>query len=637
MCGICGIVYSDSDRKVDENVLSNINNAMIHRGPDDQGYYFKGAIGLGMRRLSIIDVEGGHQPFHNEDNTICCVCNGEIYNYIELRDNLVKKGHIFKTDSDCEVVLHQYEEDGEGSLQSLNGMFGLAIWDERKNKLLIARDRIGIKPLYYYIDDEKLIFASEVKAIIQYPGLSAEVDNQALWDYLTFRYIPAPMSMFKNISKLFPGYYGIKCNNSFEIYKYWDIPTRDMNPPVDHDLPSSYYVDQFKLQLRKSVKSHLMSDVPLGVLLSGGLDSSAILSEMRELGVTNIKTFSVGFDAGKKYNELNYAKIVAQHFKTDHHEVVINPELFISGLQKFLYYTDEPLADLACVPLWFVSKLAKEHVKVVLSGEGADELLAGYPGMENYVWKSKITQLFQRLPQTLRDSLLMITSPSLLGTIHHKLNKLNQPIDTFGLQHQVHMANYFSSSEKKALITGAEIDIYDSFSKILQLYKTQKGKKHLDQLLYVYCKSWLPDNLLTKADRMTMGNSLELRVPFLDNEMVNFSFTLPDRLKISNGFGKIYKAERKFVLREIMRGKLPEIIINRKKYGFPTPENVWLCKELREYSRDILSARNSFAGKYFSTREIERLLDLSDNDDSARSKIWLLITLEEWYKSFDVM
>jgi len=636
MCGINGIVHLNREGLVSRPALERMNKALRHRGPDDEGYYIDKNAGLAMRRLSIIDIQGGHQPISNEDGSIWVVFNGEIYNYKRLKYDLEAHGHKFSTNCDTEVIVHQYEEDGENFLNKLNGMFGIAIWDSKKTKLVIARDRIGIKPLHYYIGSDIFLFSSEPKAIIQHPSVKVEVDSQALWDYLTFRYVPAPRSMFKGIMKMHPGHYGVLENGRFQVKEYWDIPAKDNSQERgNHCLDGRQALEAFEAQFFRSVKTHLMSDVPLGVLLSGGIDSSAVVYAMRRLGIEEIKTFSVGFDAGPDFNELPYARRVADFFKTDHHEIVVGIKEFIAGLEKYVFYADEPLADLACIPLWYVSKLAREEVTVVLSGEGSDEIIAGYPGIENTVLNSRVVDTYQRMPAFLRNAVSRLSNSSLVPHgMAAKLRKLSISSKDFWKYWPKNMTNYFSEQEKERLLGVSSVNFSESYRLITDLYRKQQERSPLDQVLYVYCKYWLADNLLTKADRMTMANSLELRVPFLDHDLIELAFRLPEKLKVDFFLG-LFKPTRKAALRRIMRNCLPEEIVNRKKYGFPTPENQWLERELNSFVKDLLYASGSFAKGNFEPSELDSLVKQSDlKNQMAQSKVWLLVVLEAWNKTF---
>jgi asparagine synthase (glutamine-hydrolysing) len=612
----------------------SMNDALRHRGPDDEGFYVDRNVCLGMTRLSIIDLARGHQPIGNENKTIWVVCNGEIYNHKFLRAGLEAKGHRFSTNCDVEVIVHQYEEDGERCFAKLNGMFGLAIWDKNERKLLIARDRLGIKPLYYYLDGEKLLFSSEPKAILRDRAIVPEVDNQALWDYLTFRYVPAPRSMFKGILKMAPGYFGVLDNAKFSLKEFWDIETRGIDVGGEGN-GGEDYAKLFEDQFYKSVESHLMSDVPLGVLLSGGLDSSAVVYAMRRLGVSRVETFSVGFDAGPEFNELLYARRVAEQFETEHHEILIGVKDFVNCLDRYIYHVDEPLADLACIPLWYVSKLARERVKVVLSGEGSDELLAGYPGMEQTALKSKVLKTYQSLPSILRGPFgLYFKSPFVSSRFGKKLEKLSIPLGDLGIHYPKNMTNYFSEAEKESLLGMPRSSFSESYGAIKDLYEMQRGKNPLDQVLYVYSKYWLADNLLTKADRMTMGNSLELRVPFLDHDMVEMAFRLPDKMKVEFSLG-FFGARRKAVLRRIMESHLPREILERRKYGFPTPENRWLEGELNGFVKDALYSESSFIANNCNRSDVDALFRQSDMKiEMARSKIWILFVFEIWNRIF---
>ena len=623
MCGICGILNLIESQPVDRTLIERMTGSLAHRGPDDAGYFVEGRVGLGHRRLSIIDLSGGQQPIFNEDRSATIVFNGEIYNYRDLAAGLASAGHIFKTRSDTETILHAYEEYGDACVDRLRGMFGFAIWDRTKQRLLLARDRLGIKPIYYYTNGRILAFASEVKALLDIPEVPREVDPEALDMYLALRYVPGPRTMFKNIYRLQPGHILVADGGGVRISKYWDIEYPDPDPR-----PAGQLLERFQELLEESVRLRLIAEVPLGVFLSGGLDSSAILATMSKVagGSERIKTFSVGYQAANAQeeaaNEFEYARLAARTFGADHHEYHLEARSFADFVPELVRYLDEPLADPSCVPLYFISKLAREHITVVLSGEGADEILAGYGIYGRMLTMDRIYQRngpLRRLAPRVAD-----LAPS--EKLRHYLRMCGQPLESRyrgvsrGLTNEA--LGRLVGTDRARRSEGLLQEVFGGF------YQAVSGTTPLNRMLYTDAKVWLPDDLLIKADKMTMANGLELRVPFLDHKMVEFAATLPAESKIQANRGKA-------LLRTAMRGVLPAEIIDRPKKGFPIPIGSWLRTSLREFTRDHLLDPNSACGRYMDRRETAKLVAQHEQGSVDRSQeIWTMLVFEFWHRHF---
>jgi asparagine synthase (glutamine-hydrolysing) len=621
MCGICGIVNFESD-PVDRGTIERMTGALAHRGPDDAGYFVEGRVGLGHRRLSIIDLSGGKQPIFNEDRSAAIVFNGEIYNYRDLAAVLASAGHTFKTRSDTETILHAYEEYGDGCVDHLRGMFGFAIWDRAKRRLLLARDRLGVKPVYYYRSGRFLAFASEIKSLLEIPSVPREVDPEALDLYLSLRYVPGPRTMFKNIFRLQPGHVLVADDGGVRITKYWDIDYPDPEPRTPE-----YLLERFRELLEESVRMRLEAEVPLGVFLSGGLDSSAILATMSKIaGGDRVKTFSVGYEASgaeeESANEFEYARLAADAFASEHHEYRLDARNFADSVPGLVRYLDEPLADPSCIPLYFISKLAREHITVVLSGEGADEILAGYGIYSKMLALDRIYKGAGPLGR-LAPWIARLT-PS--EKLRHYVRMCGQPLET----RYRGVSRGFSAESKLRLVGGDRMKQSDErLQEVFGGYFQAAAKASpLDQMLYVDAKVWLPDDLLIKADKMTMANGLELRVPFLDHKMVEFAATLPNASKIHGKGGKT-------LLRSAMRGVLPDAIIDRPKKGFPIPIASWLRTSLRQFTRDHLLARDSACSRYVDRDETARIMQQHEQGRVDRSQeIWTLLVFEFWHRNF---
>jgi asparagine synthase (glutamine-hydrolysing) len=618
MCAICGIVNFNAADLVDAAVIGRMTQALAHRGPDDDGYFVEGRVGLGHRRLSIIDLSGGKQPIFNEDESAAIIFNGEIYNYRDLAAQLAAAGHTFKTRSDTETILHAYEEFGEDCVQHLRGMFAFAIWDRRARRLLLARDRLGVKPLYYYRDGRFLAFASEIKALLEIPSIPREVDPEALDLYLSLRYVPGPRTMFKNIFRLPPGHLLVVNERGVRTKKYWDIDYAPAAPESPQLL-----LERFGDLLDESVRMRLIAEVPLGVFLSGGLDSSAILALMSKVG-GRVKTFSVGYEASgakeEAANEFEYARLAADAFGAEHHEYRLSARQFEQSASDLVWRLDEPLADPSAIPLYFISKLAREHITVVLSGEGADEILGGY-GI--YRRMLALDQIYQRSPASSLAPWLARLTPS--EALRHYVRMSGQPLET----RYRGVSRGFGTEGKRRLV--GEDRVKRSERQLQEIFggyfdAVQKASP-LNRMLYVDTKVWLPDDLLIKADKMTMANALELRVPFLDHKLVEFAAALPDDCKL-NGSGKA-------ILRQAMRGVLPDAIIDRPKKGFPIPIGSWLRGPLRQFTRDHLLTRHSACSSYLDPDALARVVNEHDQGRGDRSQeIWTLLVFELWHRQF---
>jgi len=619
MCGISGILHRDSGNPVAKDQITRMNEQMPHRGPDADGVFVHNNIGLGHRRLKIIDLEGGVQPMFSSDNSITIVFNGEIYNFKEIRQDLEKKGHQFTTHSDTEVIINAYIEYGENCVEYLNGMFAIAIYDKNLNKLFITRDRIGEKPLYYYVDNHRFIFASEVKPILSVLDKKPGVYLPALDFYMSVGYSPGEDTMFDGIKKLKPGHSLSIVNNQINTYCYWDLqntPTNNIN--FDDALA------QFDELMMDSINLRLRSDVPLGAFLSGGLDSSVIVGLMSKLSDEPVKTFSVGYKNQPEANELGYAKIVADYFKTDHHEYILEPLDFFNSLDVLLDHTEEPIIESAAVALYQLSSLAKEHVTVILSGEGGDEILAGYPLHQIMPKIDRLHNVAKYMPKYLQDILTAALSGNekyakYWDWITHSLSDRYQSI-----------SNDVTLSIKQRMYQSA--DLLNSHQMTSDYYHELFNKMDigtdLRKMTYSDIKSWLPDDLLIKADKMTMATSLELRVPFLDYRLIEYSTALPDNFRLN---GK----EGKYLLKKYAESILPHEIIYRKKKGFPVPIANWFRTNLYEHTCEILLDNSSLSRGYFKPGYVENVLKRHKNasEDLSR-RIFSLLNLELWHRKY---
>jgi asparagine synthase (glutamine-hydrolysing) len=627
MCGICGIFFSDRDWHVKGDVLAAMNRRIVHRGPDDEGFFVEENIGLAMRRLSIIDVKSGHQPLANENRDVWIVFNGEIYNHAELRADLEARGHTYRTRSDTETIVHLYEEYGRDCVKHLRGMFAFVIWDRRKRVLFAARDRLGIKPFYYRWDGKAFLFGSEIKTILAYPGVGAEFNRQTLAEYLTFGYITGRETMFANIHKLMPGH-TLELSESGEprIERYWDLVTQGDDEPRPHH----YYVKTYRDLLENAVESHLMSDVPLGIFLSGGLDSSAVAALAAKIRGGQIQTFAVGYGE-EEFSELRYARQVAEHIRSDHHEVRLSRKEFFASLPQLIWHEDEPVVWPSSVSLYYVARLARERVTVVLTGEGSDETLAGYT---RYAWtllNSKMDRTYRALtPAFLRRALRKgIGAAPLSASLHRKLEHtfLMRDGEDWPSFYFDNFYSAFSSSELPQLLTSEALTSAGlAYAGSMDAWERSQGDL-LHRLLYTDINSYLIE-LLMKQDQMSMAASIESRVPFLDHPLVEFTARIPASHEIKGMAGK-------FVLKEAVADLLPDEIVYRKKMGFPTPWAYWLAGPQLEEIERLLSEPRSRARGLFRREAVQRIFDehRAGHRDHG-NRIWRLLNLELWQRVF---
>ena len=601
---------------------------ITHRGPDDEGIYIDENVGLGHRRLSIVDVASGHQPMTNEDGSLYITYNGEVYNHADYREELESRGHVYRTHCDTETILHLYEDYGDACVEHLRGMFAFAIWDRNKRELCIARDRLGIKPLYYvHTDDGSLYFASEIKALLEARAVKPELNFGAFSDYLANHATSGEETLFGGVKRLMPGHTLNWRDGEIKIKKYWDVSFAKVAPNGHSDKD---YIAEWSELFRKSVELRLMADVPLGMFLSGGIDSSAIAAVMSTLVDEPIKTFSVAFKE-REANELEYARLVARAYNTDHHEVVISPEEFFGALPDLIWHEDEPLAHPSSVALFFVSRLAAQHVKVVLTGEGSDELMAGYARYRKTILNLAIGEHYHRMvPAGVRDlirgQIAGMSASKLRAKLSRTFLSLSPDIES------IYFDNFavFPRSDQNQLLTGETLERtggVDPYAGVRRVLSETDARSLLDRLLYADIKTYLHE-LLMKQDQMSMAASLESRVPFLDHKLVEFTSSLPERLKLN-------RWTTKYVLRQSMKGVLPEQILTRPKMGFPVPIDAWFrgpyAQVLDEY---VLSSRAIERG-IFRTDTLRTLVNQHQRGVANHSeRLWSLVNLEMWFRRF---
>jgi len=599
-------------------------DSIEHRGPDDEGFYFSGQVGLGFRRLSIIDLGGGHQPLCNEDESIWIVFNGEIYNYQELRQFLLSKGHQFRTQSDTEVIVHLYEELGESCLERLRGMFAFAIWDNRRKSLFLARDRVGIKPLYYYHSSSSFIFGSEIKVILADPEVTPEVNPEMIDRILTFNYLPGEETLLKNIHKLAPGSCVLIKDGDVKIRQYWDLEV----PQSSLSLAAAE--EQLSSMLDESVRLHMISDVPVGFLLSGGVDSSAMLCMARGKTAGPLLSFTVGFSEPGITDERPYARLAAKAYGAEHHEMTISSKDFENFLPQYIWHMEEPVCEPPAVAMYYVSQLARKFVKVLISGEGGDEGFGGYQIYRNLLWLERLKTVLRPMNGMISKGLLGLNPYLKSSQIARFAPLLNMPFETYYHSGTSNAANFFKQnldtlySEEFAPFVNKERSV-NIVKKYLQ---NSEGRDLVNRMLYVDTKTWLVDDLLLKADKMTMANSLELRVPFLDHKILEFAASLPGKYKV-HGF------TTKYILKRVLSNRVPQEILNRKKVGFPVPYNAWLRTDLKDWIRDLLLDRETLQRGYFNRNCIERLISQNTALGGSYSKeLFSLAVLELWHREF---
>ncbi|MGB8953357.1 MAG: asparagine synthase (glutamine-hydrolyzing) [Candidatus Aminicenantales bacterium] len=631
MCGICGAVRTSEGTPISSSLLSRMCRTIVHRGPDDEGLFIDRDVGLGVRRLSIIDLEGGHQPLSNEDGSIWVAQNGEVYNFPVLREELLARGHSFKTRSDTEVIVHAYEEWGEDFVRHLRGMFAFALWDRKKDRLLLVRDRVGVKPLYYtLLSDGTLVFGSELKAILAHPQVDRSLEPKALNLFLTLEYIPAPYSIFKNIFKLPAGHFLVYKQGKIHVQPYWEIepearPLENLNR---HSLRS--LMDELYSLLKESVKLRLISDVPLGAFLSGGIDSSTIVGLMRELGASPLKTFSIGFKESS-YNELAYARRVAEKFDTDHEEFILEPQA-LELTEKLIRHLDEPFGDFSIFPTYLVSQMARSHVKVILSGDGGDEIFAGYehyqaqkiagvPGVSGLA--GVIGRIVQKLPPSAEKK-----------GVWNKLRRFSQGFAHPSDLRHLRWMMFLSEEAKKTLYTegllerlGQSLDIRQT-EPFVSLFLRLGDFDPVNAELYLDLKTYLVDDIMAKVDRMSMATSLEAREPLLDHKLIEFAFRMAGKLKL-------HGLTTKWIFKKTMERLLPKENIYRSKEGFSIPVKHWLRTELKDFMLDYLHERRIREHGLFNFAPIKAMIDAHlQGKENYSHQLWTLLVFEVWKDNY---
>ncbi len=626
MCGINGIAFSSrSKRQINESALRAMRDVIFHRGPDDGGIFVDESVGLGHRRLSIVDVTRGHQPMFNEDGSLVITYNGEVYNHADYREELEAKGHVYQTHCDTETILHLYEEYGARCVEKLRGMFAFAIWNRRDKTLFIARDRLGVKPLYYVFDDDgNLFFASEIKALLEAKAVKPEINFNALPDQLANHGTSFDETLFKNVKRLLPGHFLIWQDGRLKIEKYWDASFE----PKHEERTDADYIEEWRELFRKSVEMRLMADVPLGMFLSGGIDSSAICAMMSEMVSEPIKTFSVGFKETEA-NEFRFARKVADAFKTEHHEITITPEQYFAELPNLIWHEDEPIGFTASVPLYFVSKLAQKHVKVVLTGEGSDEILGGYGRYRKTLALLKYGEKYEKFaPRVLREIVKSGVS-NLPNSLNNKLKRTfltldadieNLYFDNFAVFPK-RMQDEMLSAETKA-----KIGERNPYFHLHNWLKETDAQDVLDKLLYADTKTYLHE-LLMKQDQMSMAASIESRVPFLDHKLVEHTARMPERMKIRG-------RDTKWILREAMKGILPEEILTREKMGFPVPIGNWFRNEFRHLIDEYVLSERARSRGIFEPEFVKKLAAEHQTGADHAQRLWFLLNFEMWQRRF---
>lgn len=618
MCGICGKYLFQNDRFVQEQTLREMNLTLVHRGPDDEGYYVNNNIGLAQRRLSIIDLKTGAQPLYNEDKSVVVVCNGEIYNYKELIKYLNAKNHRFSTNSDSEVIVHLYEEFGLEFASKLEGMFAIAIWDERVKRLVLCRDRAGIKPLFYYKDPEKIIFSSEIKAILKNPDIESQINSQALVDYFRFSFIPGPHSIFKKLFKLEPGCFLVAGGHDhFSIKKYWNLKLPEHTQTVSEN---ETVANVYQL-IERSVAERLMSDVPFGCFLSGGIDSSIVAAFMTKTLDQPVKTFSIGFD-NEEYNELDKARVVANALKADHHEFVVSPDIEEITKKLAIQY-DEPFADPSAIPTYLVSKMASDHVKMCLSGDGGDELFGGYTRYLPFV-KPGLNGRIPGFIKKLSGYTGQILPFGIRGKTRLHLISLNRKLRYIESGFSV-----FTQDLQGALFKGSfksELADYNSNERLV--YLMEGAPDFINQMGFFDFSTYLVDSNLQKVDRASMLNSLEVRVPLIDRRIIEYAFTIPGSLKIPNG-------NLKSVLKNIVSSVLPPEIARFPKKGFSVPIRYWLRNELVHFAEEVINSDDNISYDYIDKNFIQKLFKMHKLEKIDVSRmLWTAINFELWARNY---
>jgi asparagine synthase (glutamine-hydrolysing) len=622
MCGISGIFEFERHDPISPELVRRMTDTIIHRGPDDDGVYVGPGIGLGFRRLSIIDVAGGHQPISNEDGRIWVMLNGEIYNYPELRKELLDRGHKFTTRSDTESIVHLYEEYGQECFRKLRGMFAIALWDSRERKLLLARDRVGKKPLFYAANQNRLLFGSELKCLLAVDGSIRTIDPQALSDYFSFGYVPAPKTIYRDVRKLRPGHYLVASANGVQEVPYWDLSFAEVENRTENE-----WCEMLRHSLCEATRVRLMSDVPLGAFLSGGVDSSSVVAMMSHLMKRAVTTCSIGFE-DKEYNEADFAREISRKFETDHHEQVVHPEA-IEILKKLVWHYDEPFADSSAIPTYYVSWVARQSVTVALGGDGGDESLAGY---RRYYFDNLENRLRRMVPAGVRREVfgpLGRAYPALAWAPRvFRAKATFQSLSRSPLEGYFNTMSIFRADEKPLLLSHdfrASLGGYDSIEVLRHHYDRVETDDLLSRIQYVDMKTYLPDDILAKVDRASMAVSLEVRAPMLDHHFLELTTKIPSSLKLRGKCGK-------YIFKKAMADVLPQDILHRRKQGFAVPLARWFRDELRDLAHDAIFSRNDGV---LNAHYLRKIWDQHQSGTYDRSShLWSVLMYREWYEKF---
>jgi len=623
MCGIAGTLLFDPRAVVDKDSLFKMTRVIAHRGPDDEGVWADGAVGLGSRRLAVIDLsERGHQPMSNEDGSVWIAFNGEVYNFQELRRGLLAKGHIFRSNTDTETIIHLYEEEGIGAIAKLRGMFAFALWDGRTRALFLGRDRMGKKPLFYYCDEQRFVFGSEPKCLLQ-NGVPAVPDPEAINHYLTYGYVPAPWSAFRGIRKLPPAHYLTVCDGKVSTTRYWKL---DYTPK--HRASEGELLEELSDLLTESTRLRMISDVPLGVLLSGGLDSSAVVATMRKLTTGSLKTFSIGFDE-PEYDELAYARQVAQHFGTDHHELIVRPDA-MAMVPRLAWHYNEPFADSSAVPSFAVSELARRSVTVALNGDGGDETWLGY---ERYAAAAAVDR-FDWIPRSARAVVAASAArlpPSQPKSAIYRMRRLGMGLARTPLEQYASWITIFDDTAKRAVYTpdfARELSSAPSFHIFRGAVDASGAPTLVEAIADADIQFYLADDLLVKMDIASMAHSLEVRSPLLDHHLVEFSARVPVQMKL-RGY------TQKYLLRRLMKSALPAPVLTRRKMGFGVPIDRWFRADLKEMAYDLLLDSRATGRGYFRPNIVRSYLDAHTSGAAHHhTHLWALLMLEVWHRLF---
>jgi asparagine synthase (glutamine-hydrolysing) len=625
MCGICGKVNFDREEPVDGAMVLRMMDTIRHRGPDGSGQHTLGPVGLGHLRLSIIDLSTGDQPIYNEDGSVCVVYNGEIYNFLELRADLERRGHRFRTKTDTEVIVHAYEEWGESAVTRFRGMFAFALWDASRELLLLARDRVGIKPLYYVNTGRSLLFASEIKALLADPCVPRQINPRAIDRFLTDLFVPGSETMFEGIHKLDPGHTLTVRDGRAVTREYWDLNFEETRSKLSF----SEAVEELQALLGQTVKDHMISDVPVGVFLSGGLDSTGVLGYAIEQTGKPIRTFTIGFEGAGFVDERPFARRAAQRYGTEHLETTLTAEDFVACLSTYVWHMEEPVCEPPAIALYWLSKLARNaNVKVLLSGEGGDEAFGGYKTYTNVL----LVEAIKRATGPAK-SLISVAFQALAGagwtsaTYYRSL--IDQPLWQYYHGRTSTPPNALDGLKSRMYRSELQGSLSDSTSKnvVGRRFGRMEGRGALDHMLYVDTKSWLPDRLLVKADKMTMAASIELRVPLLDHQVLEFAASLPADFKVRN-------SATKRLLRAALQDRVPPEIVNRKKAGFPVPYEMWLNTQLKDFVADTLTSKSTALTSYFDRKELGRFVESSQGGRRHYKELFSLVVLELWLQRF---